>query len=195
MSIIKVFTDCHLFGPHEINVDWEDTAFGEDCYDLGDNIDIRGCKPKDLNYAKKVHNIIIDTFWMRKVWGNHELDFCPDYARVVNYLKINKNTLLTHGDFLFWGHEKASKYRQLKPASGSFLKRAWVWLVFKQLAKIFDVGVSKQFRDNCIYTAMLFNVEHIICSHIHPRKRIDLQFGRLRVTILPRGKSEVEIND
>lgn len=188
MRAITLYTDVHIFGPHEMTVHWDYRNL--DHYYLGDNIDVSHCNRRLVHHAKEAAIRMSDRFAGRCVKGNHELSAMRPEVPV--YLRVG-NALLHHGHYLFWTAEKCEKYLAKIPGMPGykipFTLPAWDFL--RYIAK---PGINSLFRRQVASLAATYNVDTIICGHRHPPHRIETVIDDIRIVILPRGKHVVEID-
>jgi hypothetical protein len=180
-----IFNDIDLFGPHELLVEWE---YGPNCFYLGDNVDVRNCHRHDLPKALHALSHLYEGFGDRYIGGNHELDIMP-----TKLFKVVGNTLLTHGDVLYWGEDKAKAYRETEEPGASWWKRLtslgrWDWL-----RHVRQPIFSRLMLDRAWIYAKLYNCHTVICGHRHPSHVIVKKYHDINVIVLPRGKNVVEL--
>jgi hypothetical protein len=188
MSLYKFFVDAHLEGPHQIEVDWQ---YGPDCYYLGDNVDIKwgtGRYWVKVSLLKWFQLMFKDRF----VRGNHELNVidAPDYI-VVNGFTSN-GILMTHGDHLFWGEKIADTYRGRKPVKNWF-RRFLIGFFTGFMAQFLTVPISQGFKERAFEKAKKLGCRTVVCGHWHPHKMVDFSYRGIRIIVLPRGRTDLEL--
>lgn len=181
MKRFKFFTDVHEYGCYEIPCQWE---FGEDCFYLGDNVDLSCCRPEDIESARLKLRAYKHAFKGRFVSGNHELE-------EVNHLKVG-NVLLTHGDYIFWPKAQADAYRRRKPGMGAIMRFAVKWAVGVFLAQR-DWEINRLMKHRCLQLARKYGCSTIVCGHWHPRTLQDFVYRGVRIVVLPRGRTDIDL--
>ena len=181
MKKYKFFNDIHKFGCYEIDCQLE---FGEDCYYLGDNIDLSCCKKSDVFRALECLEYYKEQFKGRFVSGNHELG-------AVNHLKVD-DILMTHGDYIFWPKIQADAYRN-RNVGMSPAMRFLVWLSVGEALSIRNWEISRLMKHRAFKLAKKHKCTTIVMGHWHPRTIQDFTYKGIRVIVLPRGKTEIEL--
>jgi len=179
---LRIYTDTHLFSPMR---DITSINKIEKSYFIGDIVDLANVKKKDyknamLNYSHLKPN--------SKGWidGNHErVSITNDVIRI-------ENTLLVHGDFEAWGDKRAIKYRSKKHTAGWFKRNIWV-RALKNFEKLVKHVPKKKMIDRLVSHAKFRNCDTIICGHRHPRTTYDKMNEGVRVVVLKRGLSEIDV--
>lgn len=179
MKRFKLFTDIHEFGCYAIDCPLE---FGEDCYYLGDNVDLSCCRPEDVESARTKLAAYKQAFKGRYVSGNHELE-------EVNHLKVD-NVLMTHGDYIFWPKVQADAYRSRKAGMG-WLGRFAINLVVGEVLAQRNWEINRLTKIRCHRLAKKYGCDTIVCGHWHPRTLQDFVYRGIRIIVLPRGKTEL----
>lgn len=186
MTVYRFITDLHLGTPIAITApaDLLEASVEKierlNLYYLGDNIDLKRCTPKDYPYYLTAITHIRRNFIDRFVSGNHELTTNAIYKVIDNHI------LITHGDFAMWGEEKSFAFRRMKPAQGYGL--------ISRVVELFRSGrVSNKDELRLSEFASSHNCDTLVCGHVHVKERFDEKVFGVRVIVLPRGLSEVEI--
>lgn len=184
-KVITVYNDIHKYGPHPEDIQLE---ADHDCYYLGDNIDLSHCLKSSVPWALLDLNYYKEAFAGRFVRGNHELNAinAPDWLKV-------GNTLLTHGDFIFWPKKYAIHYRK-RPKGVSFLRR---WISCSGLDPLRwilpEAKLHNRTKRKLYHLAKRHGCKMVICAHRHPKNRVDVHYKEIHIVILPPGKNKVEI--
>lgn len=179
---LKIFSDIHEFSSYEIPVKWE---YGQDCFYLGDNVDLRGCSMEDVPKAIIRRNRLREAFRGRYVSGNHELETTD------LWIKKGK-VLLAHGDYIFWRKKHATRYRN-KVAGASWLYRIYAKMVYGFFGKFMCAPFPSFFKKKAVRVAKAAGCNIIILGHWHPPKVVDIFYKGVRIVVVPRGKTEVNI--
>lgn len=189
MKTITSYNDIHLYGPHELDIggwDFRDPSH----YYLGDNVDVALALRKDVNNAITSCREMAFRFEGRCVSGNHELEYMG--KRTPPYLVVGQ-TLLTHGDWLFWDDARAYAYRFNKRPGIGKLRRYFTVGYWDFVRHVLRPGITPLFTQKVLKLASHYGVKMVVCGHQHPPKRIETKIGGIYVTVLPRGKNVVEI--
>jgi len=190
MKTYFVYSDLHLFGPHEVR-DVILDMISKDCIYLGDIIDLKNCKKEFIQAAKDAIISLERQLERRYVHGNHELTPFQD-------IYIADGVLFTHGDFQIWGQKRAQAFRSKKPGSGS---------VKRWLSKALNVGrealTTGELKEKHIKSLMSFaksyNCHTIVIGHRHPKELIDNTYTnakngeKIRIIVVPRGISTIRV--
>jgi hypothetical protein len=180
---ITFFTDVHEFGPHEIAVEWE---FGLRCFYLGDNVDLSGCRKRMFAKAWQRFRFYQRMFKERFIRGNHELG--NDNNDFLKYGRL----LLTHGDYLFWSKARADRYRGREACVG-FFTYLFHMMVFGWLLSLVSWPISRKVKERAYLLATKFNCDTVICGHWHPTKTQEVLYKGVKLIVLPRGKTTLEL--
>jgi hypothetical protein len=185
MRTIICYNDIHRYGPHPMDIELK---ADHNHYFLGDNIDLSHCLKKDVPMALGDLRYYRQAFAGRFVRGNHELNAVggPDWLKV-------DNTLLTHGDFVFWPKRYAVHYRK-RPRGVSLFRR---WLSFSGMDPLRHVLPEAKLHRRTKRKLALLAKSHrctmIVCAHRHPKEVIDTFYHGVRIVVLPPGKNKVVI--
>lgn len=182
---LSLIADTHLFAPNEMKVDFNGENQNE--YLLGDIVDLANCKKKEVDKAYLEYKKLKDIYGRRFLCGNHER------ISVTNDLISPKDgVILAHGDFESWGHEKAFEYRSKPHGAGAF-KRKFVVGMVEAFEKSVGRDLDQKFIEAAVKLAKDYGCHTYIAGHLHPKEMIDIIADGIRIIIVPRGKTEVEI--
>jgi len=187
-----VYSDLHLFGTHKkIDIDLE---FGPEVFYIGDIVDIKNCRKKNINEAKQLLEKIEKNAGKNYIAGNHEL------KKGSNEYIIYKNILLCHGDIFLWSKERYLKWRNgsIKPGKSDFIR---FLLRLKNCFVRFRIINLNENVLNKIYKYVLAldkGVNTVIIGHEHPNKIIKKKiainnYPEITIIIVPRGKNYIDI--
>lgn len=186
MRKIICYNDVHEGGPHPVKVQWD---FGKDCFYLGDNIDLSHALKADIPKLLLDLKHFARIFEGRFVRGNHELNAVdgPDWLKV-------GNTLLTHGDFIFWPKKYAMHYRMKRPKGTHWLRR-WLSLSGLDFLRHFlpEARLSRRLLRKMALMASKHKCSMVVTAHRHPKNVIRAEYNGIKVIVLPPGRNEVEI--
>lgn len=182
---IACYTDFHDFAVHGFGFDGNilSPSTPNDYY-LGDNVDLVHCCEDEISTAMKAIRIIEKNWVRRGVAGNHELNKInmPDFLVV-------GDTLLTHGDWLFWKPEHVVAYRAGTPAK-SRLSHSGVVDFLRHLPQpVFNPSILERIKRY----ADMYGCKMVVCGHRHPRQLVETNYKGIQIAVLPRGRTEVEI--
>ena len=190
--MIVVYTDLHLYGAHKpVNVPLE---FGDNIFYIGDIVDLKNCKKKDLKIAERLLKEITQKAGENYVPGNHELTY--GNKKFIVY----KDILLTHGDYFCWKEKRVEKWRGGKKKPGKisiihlffrfknlFARPRGGKLSQKELSKIYNLANSPS-----------YNCKTVIIGHKHPNKILEYDYKEkngisIKVYVIPRGRNIIPI--
>lgn len=152
---------------------------------IGDVVDLANVKKKEHKQAMKVYDHLKSD---SKGWidGNHERLSTTDEVIQID------NIMLVHGDFAEWGDKRAIKYRSKKHTAGWFKRNLWV-RALKNFEKLVKHKPKQKMIDRLVSQAKFRYCTTIICGHRHPRTTYDKMHDGVRVVVLKRGLSVVEV--
>lgn len=186
MREITVYNDIHLCGPHSMHVNWE---YGPNHYYLGDNVDLSHCLRKDIMKALVTLTFMSNLFIDRFVRGNHELNVIDKPDKL-----IVGNTLLTHGDYIFWPKKYADKYRSQPHGTSWFGK--WFSLSGLDFMRhiLPEARLHRRTLRKLAFMARANKCSMIVVGHRHPKNIIRYEYKGIRILVLPPGKNKIEID-
>jgi len=183
LKTIYVYNDVHLFGVHALdNIKIRTTTSD---YHLGDIVDMKGCKKKDIQKAREYMEELKKSS-SHYLSGNHELDQDPE-----TFFHADDGILYTHGDYLVYGDEKADAWRAKTPGRGKWM-RFGLRLIYP-FRKFKKLKISEAFKVRCAKKAKEMDCHTVIMGHRHPNKLVDICYMGVRIMILPRGKNTLQI--
>ncbi|HEY9705659.1 MAG TPA: metallophosphoesterase family protein [Allocoleopsis sp.] len=182
-----IFSDTHIGSKYNDDptlLDQIDNSDPSNTILLGDIIDMACCHKKIVNDLRQYQLMLLNKFNDRYVSGNHCL-------LTSNLKYIENGILFTHGD-LISNFDKWWLYR-LKTAGAGKLKLLWVslvdnmdWLKENMIPK---ESVFKRAAD----VAKNHDCHTIVMGHFHPSKVITRQFGDVKIIIVPKGLTELDL--
>ena len=153
---------------------------------LGDIIDMRNCKKKDIpmwlnrgRYLQELCNQLGGAY----ISGNHELNL----FNLVNSFSLG-NTLLAHGDEQSWGLVKSHEFRSQQAGAG-FLKRHLLTPLLDELRHLNEVRPN----DKLIQFMSNMKEQMLVIGHSHPNDDVKFQILGKKGLILSRGFHIVDI--
>jgi UDP-2,3-diacylglucosamine pyrophosphatase LpxH len=185
MKQFTIYSDLHRGHPYEIK---PKIKFSKNTVFLGDNFDIKNTSKKELAKIKKERTETIKAIKSTGgiyVSGNHSLKTLKDH-RV-----IRDRILFLHGDIIDYG-SKAAKNWRLSKTSGKNEPYRKVLEIYRKIyprhrkpnKKAIDKAVELAKKNNC----------HTICmGHFHPKKVIDIKKNKVRIVIIPRGRTKIKL--
>lgn len=179
---LRIYCDIHLYSPMDLKIpitDLEKSIF------IGDNVDLANCKKKDHDRAIKMYYHLRHNA-LHLIDGNHER------MAQNNAVVKSDHVMLVHGDFEAWGDKRAIKYRSKSHCAGWFKRNLWV-RALKNFEKIGKHKPSKKMINNLVAHAKFRNCTTIICGHAHPKETYDKLHDGIRVIVLKRGLTEIEV--
>lgn len=198
-----VITDLHIGAPNSIsNLDFliksakEARSLGYTTVYLGDNIDLANCENRSVTSYREILLLIKDLFDIF-ITGNHERAESDRslFAKIKSGPNYSKDSIIwSHGDYEFWGNEKAANYRA-KPQGASFFKRGVVVKSIEIFERKFDSKIDNYFLINALNLAKSNKCNIYICGHKHNEILYDKIVDNIQVFVLPRGYFWIEIVD
>jgi len=184
--IYKFVADIHLCSSHETPVDF--TALDpETTVLLGDIVDLKGCKKKDVGYARELLIELWGKFPLH-VSGNHEL---THFWMSVVLTKVAGGLLVEHGDELFWGLSKSVAFRSQNAGRGFFGRlgaKALNKLRFLKKAKL-----SKDDLERVSRRALSMRVKKVVVAHKHPKKLLYYKYNGVKIWVVPPGLTKIDL--
>lgn len=199
--IYSIFTDYHLFAPNALctHAEFISLVFKEKqtpgvrLVYLGDNGDRANCtKDKVAWVTEFLRKMIASGLWFIFLFGNHERE--EFLNNVVPKFKAVRGVLFDHGDFRFWGIEKALKYRRKSHGAG-FLKRGLVVKGIEMFEKNFESNINEDFVSNAISLMKNNSCHTYVCGHKHPDKTTIIKRGAHTIIVLARGLTRLEVDE
>ena len=192
---IRVATDLHLYGPHQIG-SIDDLTTDKVDYLLGDIIDMKCVKKSEVEEAKKTLDGLVEKFGDRYLIGNHELlgALKPNLMTIVE--SEDYRYLLSHGHVFLWSDDRIKKWLGMSFGM-SFIGRWGVWIANK-FREIFDYGKLKKEEIKILgEIAISHKCDEIIIGHVHSKEEYYYTYERegrlISIHTLPRGITEVDL--
>ena len=179
LQAITVWTDTHLFAPNEIPLD-----AGPGDVLIGDIVDLANCSKRDVLLAKQVLMDLCKSGVY--IFGNHERQ-----GVVGQIFHVINRTAFAHGD-LQSNPEKWMDYRN-KPHGAGWFKRVVIVHAIELAEKVLERPMRKEFLERASKLAKALNCDTYVCGHFHPKSRMETTFDGIKIVVLPRGRSEVDI--
>ena len=179
---LRIYTDLHLFSPMDSTIPINKV---DESIFIGDVVDFANCKKSDHDRAMRIYYHLRENalLWID---GNHSRMSINN-----DIIKIGE-VMLVHGDTEAWGEKRAIKYRSKPHCAGWFKRNLWV-RALKNFEKIGKNKPSKKMIKNLVAHAKFRNCNTIICGHTHPRDTYDRINNGVRVIVLKRGLTEIEV--
>jgi predicted phosphodiesterase len=183
---IKIITDLHVYGPHELDNARELIKQSFD-FALGDIFDIKNCPKKLYGEAFIAEKKFYGKNFSNCVEGNHDKYYCRPYLTMREY-----PIMLTHGHLFLYDEARLKEITEEKyKYNGIGVLR---YNAVKLFHKLYSYGnLSNADMKKAAAFARAKNCTTIIFGHVHPEKVIDKIVDGVRIICLPRGYSEVEI--
>jgi predicted phosphodiesterase len=177
---ITIVTDLHVGNKKaEMPLPAKELLLNPSTYLTGDIIDLARCEKNELDkYMKLATELHEGTCKGRYLSGNHEGWHIPTNDIIIG------NVLLTHGD-LAVDSAKWSDYRNKELGRGSGF---FQWVIDKRYGHIS--------KDEARLLAEYSKSRHCnvcISGHVHPKKIFDEMVDGVRVIVLPRGVTTLEV--
>jgi len=190
-------TDIHHFGSHKETFVEKRILLNEGAkpnhFLLGDIADVTGCRNKDVPHAEKFRDELRRLYQERYILGNHEC--VPIDYRTPFYLHLEEErVVLSHGDYYYWGLEKAQLFRSQSPGKN--------WINF-QASKLFNnavrargVGVKDLKPDDLERVAnhlKSIGANVLIVGHAHPLETEIRSYDNFTIVTLARGQHKINL--
>lgn len=189
MTTLKIATDVHLYGPHQL-YDPRDMAIDHCDYLIGDIVDMWGVEKKKINEAADKIEYLNNIYLSRYIKGNHEM--LPREIELqiitVNHMKV----LLCHGHIPLWGREKSDLWMGQDIGAGCF-KRSMTWIYSKFRGTFGGLKVSDSNLKKLSDYAKMHKCQTIIIGHHHPKETYQNTHKGIKIIILKRGITDVEL--
>lgn len=183
--IYTFYADCHI-GMWNAKCKKElpnltrEKVLATNAYYLGDNYDLHYCKESDLSELSQKLLASKVVFKGRYVSGNH----CCQGVSSDYYIFLN-DIVFMHGDIAEWGEKRAFEFRN-KPIA----VKSSIW---KKLSYFFNGKVSQEQINGMVDIAKRNNCKVVVAGHAHPSKVFDKMIDGVRIIVVKRGKTEIEI--
>lgn len=182
MTLYNIYTDLHLFGPYATKDKIEKLR---NTILLGDIIDAANAKTKEVPAAKAKIKELTDLFGLKYVYGNHELE------GVRNNKYIENGVYFTHGD-LESNYDKWFVYRFKKAGAGWLKRNIWSRLV-NEFEDEIERNPRTTFLIEAARAAKIHGCHTYVCGHLHPKKLVDVTYNGIRIVVLPRGLTVINL--
>lgn len=191
----NVIADTHYFGADPVKEDFSQLLKKIDDYFsktiiLGDFIDLKNCEKKKLHEAKSLFKLYKDSMGAKYLNGNHECQQDIDVPLVT--LGIG----FMHGDRIFngfLGHIESRRH----PLDGAGKFQRLLKGAFSKLRNVVEWNDDKLDREDVKYEiskiAKEYGLHTIVCGHCHPSHVIDRMVEGIRIIIVPRGITTLEL--
>lgn len=190
---IQAITDWHLGSPSALGAieDFEKLLLeklklGPVCL-LGDNFDFANMLEEEIEAHMRFFKHCLMKRGFLHLNGNHER-----ISRSNDVILPCENVVMAHGDFEFWGDEKALAYRSKQKGASNF-KRKFIIPMIESYEEDRTPKLKKDFLKRAVLLAKSKGCHTYICGHKHPTETIDIVHDGIRIVVLKRGFSEVNI--
>lgn len=181
MTLYSLITDLHLFGPYARKDSIEKT---KNTILIGDIVEGANCKKKDIPLVEKTIKELTEKFGEKYIYGNHERE------GIKNNHYIENGIYFTHGD-LESNYDKWMEYRFKPKGAGWFKRNIWSKIVneFDEL----DREPKTDFLIAASNVAKKNGCKTYVAGHFHPKKLIDVTYNGVRIVIVPRGLTVINL--
>lgn len=182
-----LWADTHYFADHEIKKKIEEAP---NTYLLGDIVDFKNCRKKDLDEAISYYDRLKFIFEDKMIDGNHEISKGDHYLTVETL--EGKTVGFTHGHRIFWSTEKVIDWEN-RPVKGIGAFKEFKLTVAHELRTLFKTSksLSKSNQNKCLEYMKNYNLDVLLLGHIHPKKLIDIEIEGKRVVVCERGRNTI----
>lgn len=185
-----VACDLHLGAPNEIigfqrtkNILQKFNRINVKTVGGGDIFDFANTKRKGLYLTEAMEAQLYPLFDIY-LSGNHER--YESVGKDVLRSGMENKIVFTHGDFQFWGTEKALEYRN-KPRGAGFLKRGIVVNGIELFEKRFESKIDNEFIRRAVSFAKNYGATYYVCGHKHPDQTEFICHDGVGIFVLKRG--------
>lgn len=180
----KIYADIHLGSPIEIKPDGLFNPHQQTKL-IGDIVDLASCEKKMVGYYQEL--------WLnlKTIHGKNFIDGNHDRNSVVDELIIENGIVFAHGD-LQANPERWTEYRAKSHGAGWF-KRTFVVPFIREAEEIIDRKPKKEFLERASALAIKNNCHTYIAGHFHPKQVVETKYNNIRIIIVPRGLTEIDI--
>lgn len=186
-----IHADYHIGAPNEIDSGpiFNDFDSEHKVILLGDIIDLANCKKSDVAYLYSQIVLLTKAFGDQYVYGNHS----RMGLRNRNYYAQSETNkiLFTHGD-IEANYDRWKEYR-LKPHGASWFKRNIVVPFIEKFESIHDRKLRDRFIRAAAKEAKDSGCNVYVCGHFHPKKIETIIYDDIRIIVVPRGRTELEL--
>lgn len=156
---------------------------------LGDIVDLANCEKRNVDRLKLFLDWLVTSFKSRYVFGNHE----RMGLRNRNYYAQSETNkiLFTHGD-LEANYDRWKEYR-LKPHGASWFKRNIVVPFIEKFESIHDRKLRDRFIRAAVKEAKDSGCNVYVAAHFHPKKIETIIYDNVKIIVVPRGRTELEL--
>lgn len=179
-----LYADLHLGSPIEIKPEKLFIA-GENKILLGDIVDLANCKKDTVQYYRELHDELIGIHGYQYIRGNHER------LVIQNEIITRNGVLFAHGD-LEANPERWAKYRKKSHGAGWF-KRKFIVPFIREAEEIIDRKPKQDFLDRAAGLATVNYCHTYVCGHFHVDEVTIVNHKNIKIVLLPRGKTEIEL--
>jgi predicted phosphodiesterase len=184
--LLRIYSDLHLGSPIEIKRKKLLEEFPRNnVLLLGDIVDLANCKKSETALYFKMLQDLTDEHRGNYIYGNHERMVPTDM-----YI-LGETFIAVHGD-LQANPVKWKKYRS-EPWGAGFFKRKFIIPFIHEAEEIIDRKPKADFLERAWEVARYHQKQIFICGHFHPDKTIDMMYKGIRIIIVPRGYTELDI--
>lgn len=181
-----LYADLHLYSPIEMlrkEVSYQPPAPNVKL--LGDIVDESNAAYSDVKNAETLHWLLKGTHGTNYIDGNHERESLYDQIIVENGI------VFAHGDM----QANPSKWLQYraKPHGAGFFKRKFIIPFIREAEEIINRKPKPEFLERAYKLAKIHGCHTYVGAHFHPKELIDISYKDIRIVIVPRGKTEIEL--
>jgi len=187
METYFIYSDLHIGHPYEIITEF---IFTKNTVFLGDNFDIKNALKSEVSKTiEKRNNTIkkIKEVGGIYVAGNHSLKNLEDCVTLRNKI------LFLHGDIIGYGEERAKKFRSKGNPGKSWLYRLWLDIIMNKLGINSTPWIRNKWIKKAVEMAKVYKCNTVCMGHFHPKKLFDKKINKIRIVVLPRGKTEIKL--
>jgi UDP-2,3-diacylglucosamine pyrophosphatase LpxH len=186
-NIVTFVCDLHIGSPIQIMEDqYMNVQSDENTFFLGDIIDLANCKKSEIKKYQDVYLQLKRKHGENIIPGNHER------SGISEHVIKRPNFVAVHGD-LQANLKRWTEYRS-KPHGAGFLKRTFLVPFIREAEMIVERKPKSDFLDRAADFSLAFGMNTYICGHFHPKNKIEIMHKGVRIIILPRGITKLDLS-
>ena len=171
----------------------------------GDNWDLAGCHKDMVPRLREKIELLIRSYYQPQDYYakihqslvNHERPLAKGSPYAVSSVAHKRGfvvswrglrILITHGVWEKWGEERTLKYISKKHGASWFKRKFIIPLIECGEEHLGVNKVTDFMRDNCKTLADHFDLDYIVCGHIHPKDIVREKINhKCELLVMPRG--------
>lgn len=183
--------DTHLYSKYEVDGIRRkvlDLQASNNIILLGDIVDLSCCDKKSLQEANRVNE------YLKQKHGNNYLDGNHDPIYPYGSHVIRNGIYFTHGDYEA-DPVKWTKYREkhLAKQGAGWFKKLFIMNTVSLFNELVGGKPKQEFFERASDVAEKNGCHTYVGAHFHPKQLIDVNYGGIRIVVVPQGITEIEL--